>query len=129
MMSASRSDCRNSSGPSKSRMRMRTAPRPCATWASDPAPPGMRYLPAKRTASSFQAAIAIRGEEDLDRRDAVVGGVGVHVQVDVDQLAADEPCALAAVEFRHGAPERGELAVDRLGVVGDAAPGEVAAGG
>ena len=61
MMSASRSDSRNSSGPSKSRMRMRTAPRPWATWASEPAPPGIRYLAAKRTASSFQAAIAIRG--------------------------------------------------------------------
>ena len=53
MMSASASEARNSSGPSKSRMRMRTEPRPWATWLSDPAPPAMRYLAAKRTASSL----------------------------------------------------------------------------
>ena len=42
-------------------MRMRTEPSPWATWLSEPAPPTIRYLPAKRTASSFQAGMAIRG--------------------------------------------------------------------
>src|SRR5581483_1377347 len=40
MMSASRRDSRNSSGPLKSRMRIRTDPSPWGTWASEPAPPG-----------------------------------------------------------------------------------------
>ena len=50
-MSASRSDCRNSDGPLKSCMRIRTEPRPWATCESEPAPAGIRYLAAKRTAS------------------------------------------------------------------------------
>ena len=42
-------------------MRMRTEPRPWATCESEPAPPTIRYLAAKRTASSLKAGIAIRG--------------------------------------------------------------------
>ena len=42
-------------------MRMRTEPSPCATWLSEPAPPTIRYLAAKRTASSLNAGIAMRG--------------------------------------------------------------------
>ena len=61
MMSASRRDSRNSCGPSKSRMRMRTEPSPAVTWASEPAPPTIRYFSAKRTASSLKDEIATRG--------------------------------------------------------------------
>ena len=60
-MSASRSDSRNSSGPSKSRIRIFTEPRPWATWESEPAPATIRYLAAKRAASSLKAENATRG--------------------------------------------------------------------
>src|SRR6185312_7449798 len=60
-MSASRSASMNSSGPSKSGMRIRTEPSPCATCASEPAPAGTRYLAAKRAASSLNSWIATRG--------------------------------------------------------------------
>src|SRR3982074_1252559 len=46
MMSASRRDSRNSCGPSKSRIRMRTEPRPAATCESDPAPATLQHFPA-----------------------------------------------------------------------------------
>src|SRR3954469_24252675 len=60
-ISALRSDSRNSSGPSKSAIRTRTEPSPGATCASEPAPAGMRYLAAKREASSLNDPIATRG--------------------------------------------------------------------
>ena len=41
--------------------RICTEPRPCATWESEPAPPTIRYLAAKRTASSLLAGSAMRG--------------------------------------------------------------------
>ena len=59
-MSASRSDCMNSAGPSKSRMRMRAEPNPWGTCESEPAPQAIRYLAAKRAASSLKAPIATR---------------------------------------------------------------------
>ena len=61
MMSASRSDSRNSSGPSKSRILIFTEPSPWATWLSEPAPATIRYLAAKRAASSLKDEIATRG--------------------------------------------------------------------
>ena len=75
-----------------------------------------------------EAALAGGGEQHLDRRHAVVGVIGVHVQVDVDQPAAGEAVADGVGPRLGGSAQRGELAVDRLGLVGDAAPREVVAG-
>ena len=71
MMSASRSDSRNSSGPSKSRMRMRTDPRPGATWESEPAPATIRYLAAKRDRLLVERLEGDARVEHLDRVDVV----------------------------------------------------------
>ena len=60
-MSASRIASRNSSGPSKSCTRIITLPSPWATWLSEPAPGTIRYLAAKRSASSLKAVSATRG--------------------------------------------------------------------
>ena len=80
---------------------IRTAPSPWATCASVPAPPTIRYLPAKRTASSLKAGIAIRGLKtsiasmsDDDREHVLVVGHRVHAvervrDVDEPALAAD----------------------------------------
>ena len=56
-----RSDCRNSPGPSKSRILILTDPSPWATWESEPAPATIRYLAANLAASSLNAPIATRG--------------------------------------------------------------------
>ena len=76
---------------------MRTEPSPCATWASEPAPPTIRYLAAKRTASSLKDADRHARVEDLDRVDVLehveqVLVVGHRVQAvervgDVDEAA------------------------------------------
>ncbi len=60
-MSASRIASRNSWGPSKSWIRTRTLPSAWATWLSEPAPGTIRYLRAKRSASSLKAVSATRG--------------------------------------------------------------------
>ena len=60
-MSASRIASRNSAGPSKSWILTRTLPSPWATWLSEPAPGTIRYLRAKRSASSLKALTATRG--------------------------------------------------------------------
>src|SRR5581483_819728 len=51
-----RSDTRNSSGPSKRRMRTAPVPTPCSTCASEPAPAVRLYFRAKRAASSLYAS-------------------------------------------------------------------------
>src|SRR5688572_18488121 len=53
-ISAERSDNRNSSGPSKRRMRTTPVPTPWRTWASDPAAWSSLYFRAKRSASSLK---------------------------------------------------------------------------
>ena len=66
------------------------------------------------TAIAPEAALARGGEQHLDRRRAVVRVVGVHVQVDVDQLAlgaaARAPRAARSGSWRRAASSR----VDRL---------------
>ena len=79
---------------------MRTRPGPGPRAQSVPAPPTIRYLPAKRTASSLKAGIAIRGLKtsiasmsDDDREHVLV--VGHRVQAVERVRDVDEP-ALAA---------------------------------
>ena len=58
-------------GPSKSRIRILTLPSPCATWLSEPAPATIRYLRAKRTASSLKAPDRDARVEDLEDVDVL----------------------------------------------------------
>ena len=100
-MSASASEARNSSGPSKSRMRIRTEPSPCATWESEPAPPTIRYLPREADGLLVVGGDRDARVEDLDRVDVLdhgeqvlVVGHGVHAvervrHVDEPALALD----------------------------------------
>ena len=70
-MSASRSDSRNSSGPSKSRIRMRTEPRPWATWQSEPAPPDDPVLGGEADRLLVEGGDRDARVEDLDRVDVL----------------------------------------------------------
>ena len=100
-ISASRSDSRNSCGPSKSRIRTRTEPRPAATWASEPARGGQAVLGGEARRLLVEGADRDARVEDLDRVDLVedreqvlVAGHGVHAvervrHVDEAALAAD----------------------------------------
>ena len=73
-----------------------------------------------------EADVARGRQQDVHGGRAVVGVVGVHVQVDLDQLALGEPGADLGLRVRVVAL-RGQALVDRLDVVGDLAPGELAA--
>jgi hypothetical protein len=76
-----------------------------------------------------QAPLAGGGEEHVDRRDAVVGVVGVHVQVDLDERPPGEPLVDLARD-PDGRPAAGrQLAVDLLDLVGHALPREIGPGG
>jgi hypothetical protein len=63
------------------------------------------------------------GQQHLDRRGAVRGVVGMHVQIDVDQLPRPQPLAHAAVGPRVVAA-RHQPRVDRLELAGHAGPRE-----
>ena len=66
----------------------------------------------------------LRGfEQPLDRRSAIVGVVGVHVEVDVDYVAGRQPPADGAVARPVAAS--GDLAVERIELVRDARPLEL----
>ena len=70
-ISASRSDCRNSSGPSKSRMRMRAEPSPWATWESEPGAGDDAVLGGEAHGLLVEGADRHARVEDLDRVDVV----------------------------------------------------------
>ena len=70
-----------------------------------------------------EPALARRREQHVDRGHAVVRVVGVHVQVDVDELALAQPRPQLGVPARRP-PARRQPGVDRLGLVADAVPRE-----
>ena len=71
-----------------------------------------------------QARRLRRLEQGVHRRGAVVGVVGVHVQVDVDEVAALEALAHRGLAL-HRMAARGDLAVEGLELVGGAGPLEL----
>ena len=70
-----------------------------------------------------EAGVAGGGQQHLDRRRAVARVVGVHVQVDVDQLALGQPRPHRG-EARGDVAPRGDLLVDRLEALRHARPVE-----
>ena len=68
-----------------------------------------------------EAAVAGRLQQHLDRRRAVAGVVGVHVQVDLDQGPLGEPRPQLRIAARVVAA-RHQTAVDRFELVDDPAP-------
>ena len=68
-----------------------------------------------------EAGVARAGEQDLDRRGAVARVVGVHVQVDVDQLPLGQARAHGGLGVGVVAARR-DLGVDRVEALRDAAP-------
>ena len=85
-----------------------------------------RDLVVIRDGDRAEPAVAGGGEQHLDRRRAVVRVVGVHVQVDVDQLTLRQQLAQDRVR-RLVVAAGHQLRVDVLVLVRDAAPGELGA--
>ena len=110
-----------------------TSPSPAVLTSS----PTITFTPARRpparcassapeislwsvTAIAPEALLARGREQHLDRRRAVAGVVGVHVQVDVDQRPRRQPLRERRVAVARVAA-RGQRAVDLLELVGGVA--------
>ena len=109
-MSASRSDCRNSAGPSKSRIRIRTEPRPCATCESEPAPGDDAVLGGEAGRLVVEGADRHARVEDLDRVDLVeVARAGARSR-------GPSACGRTGGARRRARPARGSRRSSRAGV-------------